>query len=327
MSHPYAPLRILVIGCGRMGRLHTERLHADGRARVTGLIETSQGRALAERLRDTLAPGATVSTDLADLLDRQTFDAAVVCTPTPFHFEQIAACRRRGLSILCEKPLTDTRERIEKLTAAANAGGPVLSVAYQRRYWAVYRKLRQEVQSGRWGPVRALTSNNAERWQQTIAGTWRDDPAVNVGGFVGDAGSHKIDIIFYVTGLKPVEVFARSDTCGSRVEVVTMVAARLEGGVPVSMNFIGNAESFGEDLHVHCAEADLLLRNGRLWIGRNNQLEPVDITEADADPDAGFLDVLIDEADDLAPPACALPVYDFTQAILESGRTGQVVRL
>ncbi|MEZ6046460.1 MAG: hypothetical protein R3C11_12990 [Planctomycetaceae bacterium] len=46
-----------------------------------------------------------------------------------------------------------------------------------------------------------------------------DDPLSNRGGFVGDAGSHKIDCLFYATGLEPVEVLAWTDCCGSKVEI------------------------------------------------------------------------------------------------------------
>jgi hypothetical protein len=78
-------------------------------------------------------------------------------------------------------------------------------------------------------------------------------------------------------------------------------------------------------LHIHCAEASFLLRDRRLWIARNNELLPV-VIEADSNPVSDFLDQLLDGVPNEAPADCALPVFDFTQAILESGRSGQAVR-
>jgi predicted dehydrogenase len=315
--------RFAIIGCGRMGRLHTERLHADGRGRVVALFD--RDRESSGSLRRETAPDAAVCDELPSLLQQTNLDAAVVCTPTTSHYEQTLACRARGLHVLCEKPLAESRDRIVALVNESRLPGPHCVLAYQRRFWSTFRTLRREVQSGRWGPVRAVTSHNVEHWQPTIAGTWRDDPAINVGGFVGDAGSHKIDGVFYVTGLAPREVFARSWNCGSRVPIVSSVSAVLEGDVPLCMDFIGHAQCLGEDLHVHCAEADLMVRDRRVWIARGNCVEPLENIEPESDPDRGFLDLLDGEAPNVAPFECALPVFETTMAILESSRTGRSV--
>jgi predicted dehydrogenase len=235
--------------------------------------------------------------------------------------------RDRGIAVLCEKPLADSRARILRLIEETVGGGPVLSVAYQRRCWSVYRTLRREVQSGRHGPVSSLTAHVSERWQQTIAGTWRDDPAFNPGGFIGDAGSHKIDMVFFVTGLAPREVFAYSDRRGSRVEIVTTLTARLENDAALSMNFIGDAQHFREDFQVHCAEADVLYRDGIVSIARNNKIERIADLEPESNPNAAFLDLLGGTAPNFAPASVALPVWDFTQATLESARSGNVIRI
>lgn len=346
MGDPGDRLRFGIVGCGRIGQVHVRRLQADGRAQIVAVCDADPQAV--NRVRNELVPSAEGFTGLEEMLDRGSFDAVIICTPTRFHFDQVRACRERGLPVLCEKPLADTRERITTLIEDSQRGGPVLSVAYQRRYWPTYRTLRREVQSGRWGAVRAVTSHNVENWQQTIAGTWRDDPGINPGGFIGDAGSHKIDAVFYVTGLKPVEVFARADRCGSNVEVVATVSARLERDVPLNMDFIGHAQYLAEDLHVHCERADLMIRDGRLWIARDGRVEefqdvePVGNPDVNpvgpashwaekpplqvSNPDSGFLDVLREGAANLAPPECALPVFEFTQAILESSRTGVIVR-
>ncbi len=282
---------------------------------------------MAERLRLDVAPNATICEDLPSLLQLPDLDAAVISTPTTSHYDQTLACRARNLHVLCEKPLAESRERIAALIEESRRPGPLCMLAYQRRFWSTFRTLRREVQSGRWGPVRAVTSHNVEHWQPKIAGTWRDDPTINLGGFVGDAGSHKLDAVFYVTGLAPREVFARSWNCGSRVPIVSSVSAVLEGDVPLCMDFIGHAQYLGEDLHVHCAEADLMVRDRRVWIARGNRVEPLENAEPESNPDRGFLDLLDGVATNLAPFECARPVYETTMAILDSSRTGRSMRV
>ncbi|MBI5760683.1 MAG: Gfo/Idh/MocA family oxidoreductase [Planctomycetales bacterium] len=319
---PTSTVSLALIGCGQIGRLHAERIRADGRGRIVAV--TDPHRESAERLRRELAPEAAVFESLSDLLDHAAIDAAVVCSPTSLHFEQASMLLERGVPTLCEKPLADTRERIVALIERARLG-PLLSLAYQRRYWSTFRTLRREVQSGRWGRVRSVTTHSSERWQQTIAGTWRDDPAFNPGGFIGDAGSHKIDMVFFVTGLVPAEVFAHSDQRGSRVPVVTTVSGRLTNGVSLSMNFVGDAQHWREDFCVHCEQADLSIHDGRLWIARDNRVEPLTDLEPESNPNTAFLDCLLDGSANQAPPECALAVWDFTQAVLTSARTREIV--
>lgn len=315
-------LNIAVIGCGRMGRLHCERVIADGRGRLAALCDVDDSAA--HKLKEDLAPDAVVCGRLEQLLNQIRIDAAIVCSPTQLHFEQAAELLDRRIPVLCEKPLARTQTEIQSLIELANDTATVLSIAYQRRTWETYRTLRQLVQSGRFGPVRAVSSHNIENWQQTIAGTWRDDPESNPGGFIGDAGSHKIDAVFFVTGLKPVEVFARTERCGSQVEIVASVSALLEGSVQLTMDLIGNAQHFSETLSIHCALADVTLKEGEIWIGRDARAEQIPLTHSDSNPVAAFLDAVLTGAANFAPPDCALPVYEFTRGVLESARTGGV---
>ncbi|MFN0051878.1 MAG: Gfo/Idh/MocA family protein [Planctomycetales bacterium] len=313
--------RLAIVGCGQIGRLHAQRLITDRRARIVALCDPVASSA--EQLREVFAPEARVVTTVEQLADLK-LDGAVVCTPTHLHFEQVRRLREWGVGVLCEKPLADSRERIAQLVEEA-AGGPLLSVAYQRRYWSTFRTLRREVLSGAHGPIRSITSHNSECWQLTIEGTWRDDPRFNPGGFIGDAGSHKLDMVFFVTGLAPREVYAQSDRRGSQVEIVTTISARLEGNVALAMDFIGDAHHFREEFAVHCEQADLLLRDGVVWIARDNRLERVAPLEPESNPNTAFLDCLLRGAPNAAPADVALPVWDFLQAVLESSRTGRPV--
>ncbi|MBM79266.1 MAG: hypothetical protein CMJ78_01575 [Planctomycetaceae bacterium] len=325
-------LRVAVVGCGRMGLAHCRRLYEDPRSEIVAL--TDQTREVAVDLGQRFTPNAVVYDSVDQLFASAEADAAVICTPTAFHHKHIGKARRRGWHVLCEKPLCDRRDDLlELLDLTDDQNGPLLMVGYQRRFWSTYRRIRAEITSGRLGQVKSITSTNTERWQQTIQGTWRDDPLINVGGFIGDAGSHKIDAIFYTTGLLPKNVYAVTDRWDSNVEIQCMATAELDEGVPLQLNLIGNSQTFVEDLHIHCEEADILLRQGQLLIGRNNRFEELQVDRTEIGPESvsnpisGFLNTLFNGAENLAPASCALPVFDFTQAILESGRMRGLVTL
>ncbi|MBM4077744.1 MAG: Gfo/Idh/MocA family oxidoreductase [Planctomycetes bacterium] len=236
----------------------------------------------------------------------------------------------RSWHVLCEKPLAATRREIVELierSEIARSKHQAFALGYQRRHTSLYKAARHEVRSGRWGKVRALVSHNVENWQSMIPGTWRDDPAQNPGGFVTDAGSHKIDSLFYVTGLKPVEVFARSQTWGSHVEIVTSASALLTENVTATIDFIGHAQYLGEDLSIHCEKGDLLLRHGELWIGQKGRLERLPYDDQNSTPVTSLIDSILLQTEEISPPSAALPVFDLTQAILESSRTRKLVEI
>lgn len=314
-------IRFAILGCRRMGRHHSEQLLADGRGRVTALFDAHP--ATAASLQRALWPNAHRSDSFADLIERNDVDAAIICTPTAEHFRQTTACLERGWHVLCEKPLAATREEILALVTASETAAvrqQSFSLGYQRRHAALYRTLRREVQDGKWGAIRAVVSNNVENWQPTIPGTWRDDPQQNPGGFLTDAGSHKLDQLFFITGLQPLEVFARSQTWGSHVEIVTSASVLMQHNVTATINFIGHAQYLGEDLAVHCEHADLMIRHGELWIGRAGRLERLPADEPESTPVASLLDTILTGVEDRSPPSAALPVFDLTQAMLRSSR-------
>lgn len=317
-------LRIGVIGCGVIGRIHVERLKSEPRACVAVLCDPSLEAA--ERLRQAFALNAAVETDLDAALSKHDLQAVVIASPTLLHFEQVCRAFESGLDVLCEKPLAARREEIVELIARRDRSGRRLAVSYQRRYKSPYRTARRELTelAGWYGPLQEVHIFVCERWQQTIHGTWRDDRQVGAGYF-GDAGSHQIDVMNFISGQRPEKVLAVSDRCGSRVEIVTRAMARLSGGAGLMAHFVGNANHWGEDIHFHCRDADLLLRREKLYRAKQNQLEPILDLLPDSSPDRAFLDTLIEGAEIIAPAEAALPMYDWTVGVLRSIESGEWV--
>ena len=314
---------IAIIGCGRMGVTHSQRIAADGRGRVVALFDENQSAA--QHLSTNEAPGATVYDSLDQLLNHDGIQAAIICTPTTCHYEQVRAVLDREWHVLCEKPLAESGERTDAMIRWAEEATVVCMLAYQRRFWSEYRTLRREVASETWGEIQAVTSHNVERWQQTISETWRDDPHINIGGFVGDAGNHKLDILHYVTGLDVKTVRAQSASCGSNVQIQTALTGSLSSGALLAMDFIGNAQHLSEDFHVHCQHADLLVRQKTVSVAQNNTVWELENPEPDSNPVIGFLDTIQGAATNLAPFSAARPVWKLLRAIRQSSESGQFV--
>ncbi|MFO1019750.1 MAG: Gfo/Idh/MocA family oxidoreductase [Planctomycetales bacterium] len=321
-------LQLALIGCGQIGLVHARRLVKDGRAEFRILCDPSPHGA--ETIRRECFPNANYVSTVAEALAAPGLDGVIIATPTHLHYEQALAALHAGIPTLCEKPLAETRDKIVHLIAeAAKPNAPLFVVGYQRRFWSPYLTLKREIASGRWGKVLAFSLHNSEHWLQlqALPGTWRNDPAQNPGGYLGDAGSHKIDALFYLTGLEPTEVFAYSDNCGANVPITSMITGMLTGNVPLALSFVGNAHHFREDLHIVLEHADLVMADEKLWIARKNELTPLTDLEPDSDATLGFLDILQGKLPNFAPAGCALPVFDFTMAALESARNGRIQKI
>jgi predicted dehydrogenase len=316
-------IRLAMIGCGAIARVHAQRLAKVTGASIAVCCDPENAAAFATQF----APDALVVTDAQQALSQPGLTGAILCSPTQAHHAQAKMALGNGLHVLCEKPLAANRSEILDLIAARDRAQSILAISYQRRYEAPYAMARQLIGTGdTFGRVRQIHIFVCERWQQTIQGTWRDDPKVG-SGYFGDAGSHQVDIVFYITGSRPLAVYAESDRRGSNVEIVTRVLAKLTGGIDLCAHFVGDAHHFQEDIHFHAEKGDLLLRGERLYRAHSNRVVEIADLPDFGDPDRGFVDAIRGIGSVRAPADCALPMMDWTNAVLASIRSGQWVEI
>lgn len=94
--------------------------------------------AVLERVTSSAVAGAT--TDPAAVLDDPAIDVVAVCSPDQFHADQvIAACEAGKRAVLCEKPLTLTRDDAARIVAAATAAGTHVMVGTMHCYDPAFR--------------------------------------------------------------------------------------------------------------------------------------------------------------------------------------------
>lgn len=326
VARPSGVVRVGLIGCGTVARLHVEKLAADPRVRIAAFLDPR--REAAERLRTEFAPGAEIFSDNRALALEASLDAVVISSPTLDHHQHVIRAFDAGWHVLCEKPLAADRAQIVDLIERGRERKLTLAVAYQRRYKSIYRTARRELleRPERYGRTREIHIFTCEHWAQTIGGTWRDDPAIGAGYF-GDAGSHQIDIASFVTGLRPHRVLAASDKRDAQVEIVTRILATYEGDVGLSAHYVGDAHHWREDIHFHGERGDLLLRGGEIFRCQGNRVEPVTDLLPETSPDQALVDAILLGTPVASPGECALPMYDWTQGVLDSIRTGGWVDL
>jgi predicted dehydrogenase len=200
------PVRLGIVGCGGMGRRHLAGLAELTRcgARAVDLVATCDrnernANDLADEAHSLLGSRPAVFTDLATMV-RETdgLEAAACTTDSGSHHQVASDLLDLGLHTLCEKPLALTIRGCNRIIAAAQRSGTVLSVAENFRRDPINRLVRALLDDGAIGQ-RQFIMETAVRGRDTLIITpWRHQKLT--GAITLDAGVHSADILQYYFG-------------------------------------------------------------------------------------------------------------------------------
>lgn len=162
-------------------------------------------------------------------------DAVFVVSPDALHLEHVLLAASHGKHVLCEKPLAMNAGEAGKMLAATERAGVRFGVAQNMRYNRTLALMREWLAAGRIGkPVLAQA-----QFTYSAAGSprkWIYDPALALGGPIGDVGIHCVDALRYVLGDGPathvteVTTLAHSDAESGAVESHAVVGLDFASG-------------------------------------------------------------------------------------------------
>ncbi len=204
-------LRIGLIGCGFMGRTHT-----NGYKRVSDFFPDLTYRpvlkAVCSRNKDKVQAFAdqwgyeSVETDWKVLIARDDIDAIDICAPNNMHAEIAIAAAAAGKMILCEKPLARTLDEAELMVKAIEKAGVKNTVWYNYRRVPAVTLAKQIIDSGKLGKIFHYRANFLQDWTinadlpQGGEALWRLDIDAAGSGVTGDLLAHCIDTAIWLNG-------------------------------------------------------------------------------------------------------------------------------
>lgn len=193
------PLRVGVLGAGRMGSDHVRRLHE----RISGAHPVAVGDPdfeAAERAADGI-PGCRSEKDPMAVIGASDVDAVVLVTPGFTHEDLLLACIDRGVPVLCEKPLTpDAASALRVVEAEVAAGRQLIRVGFMRRFDPEHAELKQLLDTGELG--RTLVLHCAHRNAAA-------PPEFTDAMMVFDSVVHEIDTARWLLGEEITAISAR----------------------------------------------------------------------------------------------------------------------
>ncbi|MHC1784234.1 MAG: Gfo/Idh/MocA family protein [Anaerolineaceae bacterium] len=202
MSFPKAA----VIGLGFMGRTHIQTLRRLG-VEVYGVagIDENEARVAAEEMS---IPHWYRNYD--EVLADAQIKVVHLCTPNNLHFKNAGDALLAGKHVVCEKPLALNPAEARELADLANQTGLVTAVNYNLRFYPICQEARARIQAGDLGSTYLIHGVYLQDWLFLKTDwNWRLEP--EQGGdlrVVADIGTHWMDMVTYLTGLKVKSVMA-----------------------------------------------------------------------------------------------------------------------
>ncbi|XAL98007.1 Gfo/Idh/MocA family oxidoreductase [Phycisphaeraceae bacterium D3-23] len=129
-------------------------------------------------------------------------EAASLCSPAPFHLDNVRGCAEHGLPVLCEKPLAMDADEASQIVDLMGRAKLPLYVGFCYRFAGCAQTIRNLVQDGAIGDVRALRLiynwDCHGKYEQGPDGKWRvyqrRADRMHEGGPMVDCGVHQVDL-------------------------------------------------------------------------------------------------------------------------------------
>ena len=317
-------VRIAVIGTGSMGANHARVLAELPDAELVAVADADESRARAA------AHGAQTYRDDRALLGDEQLDAVTIAVPTRLHLEAGLACIERGVAVLMEKPIGADVDEGERLREAAESRGVALMVGHVERFNPALQELKRRLDAGELGRVLELRARRVGPFFERE----RDV------GVVQDLATHDIDVFRYLLGCEVEQ---------AQAETIRGIRTEFEDALTGTLRFENGAVG-ALDVNwltpIKVREIAVLGERGLFVADELRQeLRFFESAEAAAEaqavlvsfPGAGeaplraelaaFLRVARGEAPPPVSAADGIAALRVAEALLESARRGEAVRL
>jgi predicted dehydrogenase len=210
---------VAVIGCGAIA----ESFYLPALVRIPGmaealiLVDANQKRA-----SDLAAKFGVTKTapDYRDLLGK--VRGAIIAVPHHLHFSISADFLKAGVHVLCEKPLSETAERVRDLIALAEQHHVTISVNNSRRFYPSSIAVHDLIRAGSIGKVKSITYLDGFEFDWPSASGFYFDSKISHKGILLDMGAHVVDLFCWWLGEKPRLESSENDSFGG-IEAVSSV--------------------------------------------------------------------------------------------------------
>ena len=253
-------MKFLIIGSGSIGKRHARNLISIGISKNDiHAVDTREDR----RNEIKLLGVSKCYVTLDEALQKENYDAAIMCSPTSLHIPQGISLAQRGIHILMEKPLAHNLDGIDDLTKVVKENNVVVLMAYIFRFSPITKKVKQLLDSNAIGKIlyaRGEFSEYLPDWHpyEDYRSFYMAEKTQG-GGSILDQ-SHIMDLIHYLLGgFKSVFAFnSKISSLELNADDIAEMVITLKSGVIASIH----TDIFGRE---HKKYLDIKGENGNIF--------------------------------------------------------------
>ena len=210
---PTRRLRWGLLSTARINRLVIPAIRSSPRSELTTVASRSIDRARSYAAEWQIA---RVLGSYEALLDDPEIDVVYISLPNSLHVEWTVRALEAGKHVLCEKPLAQSVEDVDRVAAAATRASRVAEEAFMYRHTPLTHAAGALVQAGKLGAVRGF--KGAFTFPLTREGDVRLEASLG-GGSLWDVGCYPVSYTCFLAASAPVEVFGWQQLNASGIDL------------------------------------------------------------------------------------------------------------
>jgi len=167
-------------------------------------------------------------------------EAVSIVTPNHLHFAAAKEFLKRGIHVICDKPLCSTASDAKKFQTLVDSSDALFVLTHNYTAYPMIRQAKDMISNGELGDIRVVQVEYAQDWLATKLedtdqkqASWRVDPEQSgAGGSIGDIGTHAFNLANFVSGLELDSLCADLDTFveGRQLDDNAHIMLRYQGG-------------------------------------------------------------------------------------------------
>ena len=204
-------LKYAIIGCGRISPNHIAAA-VENKLGIVALCDTDISKTDSLIKQFSLSKSTNRYLDYNEMIQIEKPDLVAICTESGKHGAIALDCIESGVHLIIEKPIALSLDEADQIILNAKMKGLVVSACHQNRFNKSIQKIREAMESKRFG--RLLYGTAHIRWnrgqqyydQAPWRGTWAQD-----GGALMNQCIHNIDLLRWMMGGEISEVIGMTD--------------------------------------------------------------------------------------------------------------------
>ena len=142
------------------------------------------------------------------MLDSGLIDSCLVAVPHYSHPLYAMECFKRDIHVMVEKPAGVHTKLVKEMIEASKQTDATFAMMFNQRTNCVYRKMREMIQSGKYGQIKRTNWIITNWYRPQIyydSGAWRATWAGEGGGVLLNQCPHQLDLWQWICGM-PIKV-------------------------------------------------------------------------------------------------------------------------